>query len=109
MSNINNYLITNCYDKTTRTLTVNNRVLVFKNKDNKLSKYNEAKALAFFYQSWESDFLLSARDTYVNTTKDTNYFLLHDALFTKQDIDITLLENTKQSTDFTVKVILEKE
>lgn len=109
MSTVNLYLKDNYYDKDMRTLSVNNRVLTFRNKDNKLSNYNEAKALAFFYQSWENDFLLSARDTYFKNTKDSNYFLLHDALFIKKEIDIKLLENTKQSTDFIVKVTLEKE
>ena len=109
MDSINDYLKSNYYDENTRTLSVNNRVLTFRNKDKEVSKYSKSKALAFFYQSWESDFLLSARDTYIQETKDMNYFLLHDALFVKKDIDINLLENTKQNTEFVVKVLLEKE
>ena len=82
-------------------LKVNGKIL-------KLQSYSKSKALAFFYQSWESDFLLSMRDTYVNTNSNKDYFLLHDAIYVKKEIDIKLLENSKQSGDFIVDVVLGK-
>jgi len=72
-------------------------------------KFNSSQGLSFMYQSWESNFLLSMRDVYVRETQSTDYFLLHDGIYLKEDIDIDLLEKCTQNTEFIVDVVLEVE
>lgn len=91
------------YNNKTKILNLKNKKLYF-NK-----KYTHGKALAFIYQIYESKFLLSMRDTYKQYTKDNNYFLLHDAIYTKKEIDITTLEQSKQTLEFKINWKLEKE
>jgi len=91
------------YNSKTRTLNIKNKKLHFS------KRYTPGKALAFIYQIYESTFLLSMRDTYKRETKDKNYFLLHDAIYTKEQIDITTLEQAKQTLEFKINWKLEKE
>ena len=100
MNVINDYLRKNYYDLKSKTLTVNGRSFTFE------KRYKRASALAFFYQSWESNFLRGmikvVRKEQNNRNKD--YFLLHDCIYLKEEIDTKLLMSAKQSGDFIVEV-----
>lgn len=103
MKTVSDYHKEKHYNSKTKILNIKNKKLHF-NK-----KYTVGRALAFIYQIYESTFLLEMRDTYKRETKDKNYFLLHDAIYIKKEIDINLLEKSKQTLEFKINWKLEKE
>ena len=106
MNIVSFYLKKNHYNLEKRELKINGYKLVFKDTNDKLTKYHKGKALGFFYQSWESHFLVGMKKTYEKVTKDKNYLLLHDGIYTKKKIDNKLLENStiSKKSDFIIKV-----
>jgi hypothetical protein len=72
------------------------------------TRYSKNSAIAFLYQSWESNFMLGEIEVIKKEQKRGNkdFFLLHDAVYLKKDIDINLLVNAEQGGDFKVKVNL---
>ena len=85
-------------------LTVNGKTIIMKTEryDKKskewiiTNRYSKSKALAFFYQTWESNILLEMKKVYLkNCTKETDkrYLLIHDGIYTKMEIDKSLFEN----------------
>ncbi|WP_324172291.1 hypothetical protein [Sulfurimonas sp.] len=65
-----------------------------------IKRYSKSKALAFFYQSWESNTLLEIEEVYLqHCTKeaDKRYLLIHDGIYTKVKINKEFLENLRSS------------
>jgi len=97
------YIKENYYNPKTKTLNINNKKKVFE------KQFRSSQALSFLYQHYESNFLLSMVKTYKKYTKNKDYFMLHDALIVKKDIDIKILEASKQTLDFKINWKLERE
>jgi len=100
---VSSYIKKNYYNPKTKTLNINNKKKVFK------KQFRSSQALSFLYQHYESNFLLSMVETYKKYTKNKDYFMLHDALIVKEDIDIKILEASKQTLDFKINWKLERE
>ncbi len=70
-------------------------------------KYSPNSAVAFLYQSWESDFLTNQIALLKDKKKiqgNKDFFLLHDAIYLKNGIDKSLFLETKQTGNFKVEV-----
>jgi len=73
-----------------------------------IKKWSSNSALAFFYQSWESSFLNKEIDIVKKVQKNgnKNMFLLHDAIYLKQEVDKNLFIDIEQTSNFKVQVKL---
>jgi hypothetical protein len=100
---VSKYFKEKYYNPKTKIFNLNNKKLQFK------KQFNESRVLSFIYQYYESNFLLSMVDTYKKYTKNKDVFLLHDALYVKENIPIEVLENSKQNLEFKINWKLEKE
>jgi hypothetical protein len=81
------WLKQNYYNIKSKTLTVNGKALIFENR------WSKDKALAFYYQTVESQVLGVMKEFYISKTEnDQDYFLLHDCIYTKQPINNVALE-----------------
>ena len=76
-------------------------------------RYSKSKALAFMYQSWESNTLGLMEKVYTKesglNSKDKRYLLIHDGIYTKVKINKETLENlnAKENT-FSINYSIEQ-
>jgi len=118
LSVVSDYIKHNHWISKTRTLKVHGKTTIIpvekknkKKEDKKEEKTEEkkvkerasfpkAKALAFFYQSYEAKLLKKMQVAYHRETRSKYYLLLHDGIYTSQKMDKQILENEMR----TVKV-----
>jgi hypothetical protein len=83
-------------------------ILTAKKYSNKkeLRKLTKSEILAFLYQNYESKNLKAIEETYKKYTKNYDYFLIHDGIYTKKEIDINLLEEAMSKIDYEFNIEL---